>query len=87
MIKTIVEDICRRKREQRIDPALASEIEIKRELSRRGVHYTAESFRQMLTQLEATPGISVRRLRNYKGYDYETIHNTRADRQADRAGA
>lgn len=69
MIKAIVEDICRRKREQRIDPVLASELEIKRELSRRGVHYTAESFKQMLSQLEASPDIVVRRLRNYRGYE------------------
>ncbi len=71
MLKRIVEDICRRKRAQRIEPALATELEIKRELSRQGVHYTAESFRQMLSQLEASPDIVVRRLRNYRGYELE----------------
>lgn len=69
MIRAIVEDICRRKRAQRIEPALATEIEIKRELSRRGVPYTAESVKQMLSQLEASPGIVVRPLRNYRGYE------------------
>lgn len=71
MIRTIAEDICRRKREARIVPALATELEIKQELLRRGVHYTAESFRQMLSQLEASPDIVVRRLRNYRGYELE----------------
>lgn len=71
MLKRIVEDICRAKREARIVPALATELEIKRELSRRGVYYTAESFRQMLSQLEALPDIVVRRLRNYRGYGDE----------------
>lgn len=69
MIRTIVEDICRRKREARIVPELATELEIKRELSRRGVHYTAESVKQMLSQLEASPDIVVRRLRNNRGYE------------------
>ena len=71
MIRAIVEEICRRKREARIVPELATELEIKQELSRQGVHYTAESFRQMLSQLEASPGIVVRRLRNYRGYELE----------------
>lgn len=69
MIRAIVEEICRRKREARIVPELATELEIKQELSRQGAHYTAESFRQMLSQLEASPDIVVRRLRNYRGYE------------------
>ena len=69
MLKQIVEDICRAKRDARIVPALATEVELKVELSRRGVHYTTESFRQMLSQLEASPDIVVRRLRNYRGYE------------------
>lgn len=73
MIRTIAEEICRRKREARIVPELAAELEIKQELSRRGVHYTTESFRQMISQLEASPGIVVRRLRNYRGYELKII--------------
>ena len=73
MIRAIVEDICRAKREDHIVPALATELEIKRELSRQGAHYTAESFRQMLSQLEASPDIVVRRLRNYRGYELKII--------------
>lgn len=73
MIRGIVEEICRRKREARIVPALATELEIKQELSRQGVHYTAESFRQMLSQLETSPGIVVRRLINYRGYELKNI--------------
>jgi hypothetical protein len=69
MIRAIVEDICRRKREARIVPELATELEIKQELSRQGVHCTSESFRQLLSQFEASPGIVVRRLRNYRGYE------------------
>lgn len=75
MLKRIVEDICRVKREARIVPALATELEIKRELSRQGVHYTAEFFKQMLSQLEASPDIVVRRLRNYKGFELLNASN------------
>ena len=80
MLKQIVEDICRAKRDARIVPALAHEREIQRELSRRGVHYTSESFRQMLSQLEASPDIVVRRLRNYRGYEVKnTIYGNNED--------
>jgi hypothetical protein len=70
----IVEDICRRKREAHIVPVLASELEIKQELTRRGVKWTAEAFEQMLIQLEATPGIVTRRLLRYKGYEINNRH-------------
>ena len=65
----IVEDICRRKREAHIVPVLATELELKQELTRRGVKWTALAFEEMCVQLEATPGIVTRRLLKYKGYE------------------
>ena len=70
----IVEQICRRKREAHIVPVLATELEIKQELTRRGVKWTAEAFEQMRIQLEATPGIVTRRLLKCKGYEIDNRH-------------
>lgn len=73
MLKSIVEDICRLK-VGRVDPVLATELELKQELTRRGVKWTAETFKQMLAELEADTDIIVRRCLRYNAYttkDYE----------------
>ena len=68
MLKHLVEEICRAKREAHIVPVLATELELKQELSRRGVKWTAETFKQMLAELEADADIIVRRCLRYNGY-------------------
>jgi hypothetical protein len=68
-----VRAICEDKRRRNIVPALATELEIKQELSRRGVAWTAESFRQALERLEANAEIKKHRLLRYNGYSYENI--------------
>lgn len=68
-MKSMVRDICRRKREARIEPVLATVLELKQELSRRGVPYTAESFVRMRQALERDPDVVIRRLRNFNGYE------------------
>lgn len=73
-MRELVEDICRAKREARIVPVLATELELKQELSRRGVAWTAETFGQLRAMLEADPDIITRRCLRYNGYttkDYE----------------
>lgn len=74
MLKSIVEEICRAKREARIVPVLATELGLKQELTRRGVKWTAETFKRMLAELEADADIIVRRCLRYNAYttkDYE----------------
>lgn len=67
-MKLIVAEICRTKREARVMPALATELELKRELSRRGVTYTTESFRQMCSELATDPRITTIRTLNQRAY-------------------
>lgn len=67
-MKSIVAEICEAKREARVMPVLATELELKRELSRRGVMYTTESFRQMCSELAADPRITAIRTLNYTAY-------------------
>lgn len=65
--------ICEEKRRRNIVPVLATELEIKQELSRRGVRWTAQSFSQALERLEANAEIKKHRLLRYNGYSYEDI--------------
>ena len=67
-MKSMVAEICRAKREARIMPVLATELELKRELSRRGVTYTTESFGKMCSELAADPRITTIRTLNYTAY-------------------
>lgn len=67
-MKSIVAEICRAKREARVMPALATELELKRELSRRGVMYTTESFSEMCSDLAADPRITTIRTLNQRAY-------------------
>ncbi len=67
-MNSIVAEICRAKREARVMPALATELELKRELSRRGVMYTTESFGKMCSELATDPRITTIRTLNYTAY-------------------
>ena len=70
-MKSIVAEICEAKR-GKVHPVLATELELKRELARRGVAYTAESFRQMCSELATDPRITTIRTLNYTAYAYNT---------------
>lgn len=67
MIFEIVKEICEAKR-GKVLPVLATELELKRELSRRGVAYTTESFSNMCNALVANPRITTIRTLNYTAY-------------------
>lgn len=71
MIFEIVKEICEAKR-GKVLPVLATELELKRELSRRGVTYTAESFSDMCNALVADPRIVTIRTLNYTAYADDT---------------
>lgn len=68
-MKQLVAEICQAKRAARIMPALATELDLKRELSRRGVRYTAEGYRLMREELEADPDIITRRCLRFNAYE------------------
>lgn len=67
----LVREICERKR-GKVHPELATELELKQELSRRGVQYTAESFAEMLRVLAEDPHIKTIRTINHNAYAYIT---------------
>ena len=67
----LVRDICERKR-GKVHPELATELEMKQALSRQGVHYTAESFAEMLRVLAEDPHIKTIRTINHNAYAYIT---------------
>lgn len=67
----LVREICERKR-GKVHPELATELEIKQALSRQGVHYTAESFAEMLRVLAEDPYIRTIRTINHNAYAYIT---------------
>lgn len=67
----LVCEICERKR-GKVHPEGVTELELKHELSRQGVHYTAESFQQMCDQLHADPHIRAYRTLNHIAYAYIT---------------
>jgi hypothetical protein len=71
MIFEIVKEICEVKR-GRVHPVLATERELKRELSRRGVPYTAKSFSDMCNALAADPRITTIRTLNQRAYANNT---------------
>ena len=66
-MKSIVAEICEAKR-GKVCPVLATELELKRELSRRGVTYTTESFGKMCSELAADPRITTIRTLNDTAY-------------------
>lgn len=67
MLYEIVKEICEAKR-GKVHPALATELELKRELSRRGVLYTTESFGKMCSELATDPRITAIRTLNHTAY-------------------
>lgn len=67
----LVREICERKR-GKVHPELATELDLKQELSRQGVHYTAESFAEMLRVLAEDPHIKTIRTINHNAYAYIT---------------
>lgn len=67
MLYEIVEEICQAKR-GKVCPVLATELELKRELARRGVMYTTESFGKMCSELATDPRITTIRTLNYTAY-------------------
>lgn len=67
MLYEIVKEICEVKR-GKVCPVLATELELKRELARRGVTYTAESFGKMCSELATDPRITAIRTLNYTAY-------------------
>lgn len=67
MLYEIVKEICEAKR-GKVHPVLATELELKRELSRRGVTYTAKSFSKMCSELETDPRITAIRTLNQRAY-------------------
>lgn len=71
MLYEIVKEICEGK-SGKVHPVLATEMELKRELSRRGVTYTAESFSDMCNALVTDPRITTIRTLNYTAYAYDT---------------
>lgn len=71
MIFEIVKEICEAKR-GKVLPVLATELELKRELSRRGVAYTTESFSEMCSELATDPRITTIRTLNYTAYANDT---------------
>jgi hypothetical protein len=70
-MKSMVAEICEAKR-GKVHPVLATELELKRELSRRGVMYTTESFRHMCSELATDPRITTIRTLNYTAYANNT---------------
>lgn len=85
MLYEIVKEICEAKR-GKVHPALATELELKRELSRRGVPYTTESFRQMCSELATDPRITTIRTLNYTAYADDT-QEQQEDLSAEARGA
>lgn len=67
----IVRDICERKR-GRVHPVLATELEIKSELHKRGISWTNDTFLKMCQELTEHPQITTIRTLNQKAYAYNT---------------
>lgn len=67
----IVRDICARKR-GRVHPVLATELEIKSELHKRGISWTIDTFLKMCQELAEHPQITTIRTLNQKAYAYDT---------------
>ena len=68
-VKKIIAEICEAKRRQRIHPVLATEVEIKRELMRKGVELTASIWSRIAAALSEDEDIITRRLLRYNGYE------------------
>lgn len=69
-MKQLVVEICRAKREGGIFPVCASELDLKRELSRKGIKWTLEAFSLWLEELKAEPDIIVHEALNFYTFYY-----------------
>lgn len=69
-MKQLVVEICRAKREEGIFPVCASELDLKRELSRKGIKWTLEAFSLWLEELKAEPDIIVHEALNFNTFYY-----------------
>lgn len=67
LLKSIIAEICECKR-GRVDPALATELELKQSLSRKGGPYDIGAFRAALCEIEKDDDIITCRLLKYNGY-------------------
>ena len=79
MLKELVIYICEAKLHERIEPVLATELELKNELTRRGFRWSPKSFSEMLQHLEQDDEVRVHRLLRYKGYSLRNADITKAD--------
>lgn len=79
MLKELVIEISEAKRSKRIIPALATELDLKNELSRRGFRWSPKSFGEMLQHLEQDDEVRVHRLLRCKGYSLRNADITKAD--------
>lgn len=68
IVKTIVAEICERKRQLKIVPAVATTIDIQQALIQRGAKLTPESWKAILLKLEADTQVKVVRLLRFNGY-------------------
>lgn len=67
--KKIIAEICEAKRRQSIHPALATEIEIKQELTHQGLRLSAAEFKELCAAMAEDGEIVTRRLLRYNGYE------------------
>ena len=77
-MRCLIEEIVQVKRESRIEPAVATELELKQALAREGGYDTSDWIR-IKAELEESPDIITHRLLRYNGYeirDYANIAET-----------
>lgn len=77
-MRSLIAEIVRVKREERIEPALATELELKQALAREG-GYDISDWIRIKAELEESPDIITHRLLRYNGYeirDYANITET-----------
>jgi hypothetical protein len=67
--KKIIAEICEAKRQQRIHPALATEVEIKQGLICQGVRLSAAEFKELCAAMAKDDEIITHRLLRYNGYE------------------
>lgn len=67
--KKIIAEICEVKRQQRIHPALATEVEIKQGLIRQGVRLSPTEFKELCAAMAEDDEIIAHRLLRYNGYE------------------
>lgn len=71
-MKHLVEQICQAKREAKVVPVLATELELKEALSHRGVKWTVETFNEWCDALAGDADIICHRLLKYRGFSLKT---------------